>query len=299
MSTLPLVTIVVISYNQSKYIKENLDSIKAQTYSNIELIVADDASTDNSVEIFDNWLKDNNYRAKKNYHTKNTGLATVLNECVELATGKYIKLIAADDFLHPKAIEKCVQKLEELGDEYGMVFTDTYAIDDNSRIINDIADYNSLGNITSIEFRRELIRGNRIPALTVIMRLAVLKETGKYDSKLIVEDYYRWLKINEKYFISYVPEKLAYYRQHNNNISKLKEDRITLESIWLKIIFDKEGLCKDEINHYVLNQFLNNIEIPSYFKTDYCNYQHASKRLSKALKFNIPKSLFKVINKIS
>ena len=61
MSTLPLVTIVVISYNQSKYIKENLDSIKAQTYLNIELIVADDASPDNSVEIFESWLKHNNY----------------------------------------------------------------------------------------------------------------------------------------------------------------------------------------------------------------------------------------------
>lgn len=299
MNVQPLVTIVVISYNQGKYIKENLDSIKNQSYPNIELIVADDASTDKSVEIFDNWLIDNNYPAKKNYHQKNTGLATMLNECIELATGKYIKLIAADDFLHLEAIEKCVQKLEELGETYGMIFTDTFAIDENSRIINDIADYNSLGNITPLEFKKELIRGNRIPALTVIMRLTVLKETGQYDSKLIVEDYYRWLKINEKYFITYIPEKLAYYRQHDNNISKLKEDRIILESIWLKIIFDKDGLCKDEINYYVLNRFLNNADIPSDFKTDYCNYRHASKRLSKSLKFNIPKSLFKVINKIS
>ena len=71
----PLVSVVVISYNQAKYIKENLDSLKAQTYPNWELIVADDASPDNSVEEFKNWLKENNVNAKELFHTKNTGLS--------------------------------------------------------------------------------------------------------------------------------------------------------------------------------------------------------------------------------
>ena len=61
----PLVTIVVVSYNHSKYIKENLDSILSQTYPNIQLIVADDASPDNSVEVFEEWLSNNNYPALK------------------------------------------------------------------------------------------------------------------------------------------------------------------------------------------------------------------------------------------
>ena len=143
----PLVTIVVISYNQGKYIRENLDSIKNQTYPNIELIVGDDASPDNSVEVFENWLKENNYPTTyKNYHTKNTGLATMLNECIEKANGKYIKLIAADDFLHPEAIEKCVEKLESLGEDYGMVFTDTFAINDHSNIISNIAENFAFGS---------------------------------------------------------------------------------------------------------------------------------------------------------
>ena len=80
----PLVSIVVVSYNQGKYIKENLDSINSQTYDNIQLIVADDASKDTTVEVFDNWLLENNYSAEKNYHQKNTGLATILNECLKL-----------------------------------------------------------------------------------------------------------------------------------------------------------------------------------------------------------------------
>ncbi|MFV0178234.1 glycosyltransferase family 2 protein [Empedobacter falsenii] len=298
MSTLPLVTIVVISYNQSKYINENLDSIKNQSYPNIELIVADDASTDNSVEIFDSWLKDNNYSAKKNYHTKNTGLATVLNECVELATGKYIKLIAADDFLHPKAIEKCVQKLEELGDEYGMVFTNTNTIDDNSEIINIDADYNIDSEINPYVLKKELLKKNIISALSVVMSLDVLKVTGDYNSSLLVEDYYRWLKINENYLIAYIPDKLAFYRYHENNITKLKKDRIIKEDIYLKILYDKDGDIKNIINGYFLDRYINKKNIDRDIIEQYNNYSFKIKRLSIAIKYNIPLYAYKMISKI-
>ncbi|MBQ0151497.1 MAG: glycosyltransferase, partial [Chryseobacterium sp.] len=237
----PLVTIVVVSYNHSRFIKENLDSILSQTYPNIQLIVADDASPDNSVEVFEEWLSDNNYPALKNYHKKNTGLATTLNECIKLAKGKYIKLIAADDYLHPDAIEECVAKMEESGDQYGMVHTDTYCIDNSSTIIKDFANYNELGNIDPLEFGKKLIEGNRIAALTVMMRLDVVIETGDYDAYYLAEDYYRWLMINNKYLIAYIPKKLAYYRLHENNISKLKAEKIEQENLILKMLFDNEG----------------------------------------------------------
>ena len=298
MSTLPLVTIVVISYNQSKYIKENLDSIKAQTYLNIELIVADDASPDNSVEIFESWLKNNNYSAKKNFHQKNTGLATVLNECIELAKGKYIKLIAADDFLHPEAIENCVLKLEELGDEYGMVFTDTYAIDDNSKVIADIANYNDLGNVDPLIFKHELIKGNRIAALTVLMKLDVVKKTGKYDSNFIVEDYYRWLKISRDYLIAYVPKKLAYYRQHTNNISKTKADRIDQEDLMLKIMFDDTGYVDKNINSRLYLRYINNQTIDPDLKNLYSNYPYKTKRLALAITYHIPVFIYRLVSKV-
>lgn len=293
----PLVSIVVISYNQRKYIIENLDSIKNQSYPNIELIVADDASTDNSVEVFDNWLKENNYTAKKNFHQKNTGLATILNECIELATGKYIKLIAADDFLHPQAIEKCVKKLEELGNEYGMVFTDTYAIDDNSKEIADIANYNDLGNVDPLIFKKELINGNRIAALTVLMRLEVIKQTGEYSSKFIVEDYYRWLKINQNYLIAYISEKLAYYREHINNMSKTKADRIAQEDLMLKIMFDNNGYVSKNVNYKLYIRYINNQAIDLDLKKLYSNYPYKIKRLAFFIKYNIPTSIYKILSK--
>ena len=293
----PLVSIVVVSYNQGKYIKEILDSVKAQTYTNWELIVADDASPDNSVEEFKNWLTINNVDAKEIFHTKNTGLATVLNEAIEICAGKYVKLIAADDFMHPECLEKSVNSLEEKGEEYGMVFTDTYCIDENSNPLPDFADYNKLGNIPAEDFRKELLRGNRIAALTVMMPLKVIKETGKYDSKFLVEDYYRWLKINEKYLIAYIPEKLSYYRWHDNNISKTKAERIEAETMMIQIMFDSDGILRKKINQTMSEKYLSNQKISADLLSIYKKYAYHIKRLKYCIQFNIPPIIYRTVSK--
>ena len=292
----PLVTIVVISYNHAKYLEENLNSIKSQTYPKIQLIVADDASKDNSVETYENWLEKNKYPATKIFHKKNTGLATTLNECFDLLEGKYVKFIAADDYLHPEAIEKCVNKLEELGEDYGMVFTDTWAINDQSEITTDIADYNTNQYLTKEEFREKLILGNRIAALAVVMQTEALKKTEKYPTDIIVEDYYRWLKINELYWISYIPEKLAYYRLHQHNISKVKENLILEEDLILKMKFDKTGIGKQNIDNYFKFNYFNGNQNKKLI-AQYHYYPFKDKILSFCLNLRLPFLIFRILNK--
>lgn len=294
----PLVTVVVVSYNHSQFVKENLDSIKNQTYKNIQLIVGDDASPDRSAEVIEQWLDENRFSAEKNFHTQNTGLAAMLNECIALAKGKYIKLIAADDFLHPEALEKSVSKLESLGKEYGMLFTNTHTIDNDSNIIEDIADYDTLGNIDPYIFKKELVKGNRIAALTVLLRTDVVKETGEYDSGFTVEDYYRWLKINEKYLIAYIPEKLAYYRMHPENISKVKREKIEVETTLLQLLFDKEGLVKERVNGLTQKYYFSGIKLSPEYRSAYHEYLFRVKRLDLAIQNRIPVPLYKLLNKI-
>ncbi|MDR2236277.1 MAG: glycosyltransferase [Chryseobacterium sp.] len=294
----PLVTVVVISYNHSMFIRENLDSIKNQTYGNIQLIVGDDASPDHSATVIDQWLQENSFSAEKKFHTRNTGLATMLNECIALAKGKYIKLLAADDYLHPEAIEKCVSRLENLGDEYGMIFTNTYTVDNGSTIIKDIADYDVLGNVDPPVFRKELIKGNRIAALTVLLKTSALRETGSYDTKFIVDDYFRWLKISEKYLIAYLPERLAYYRMHPENISKVKAEKIEMETILMQMMFDKEGQIRNRINGFTQKYYFEGIKLDPEYISAYHQYPFRIKRLDLALKNNLPVSLYKLFNKI-
>lgn len=292
-----LVSIVVCSYNQGKYIKECLDSVKAQTYPNIQLIVADDASLDNSVQVFENWLLENNYPAITNFHQKNTGLATVLNECIELIEGKYVKFIAADDFLHPESIEECILKLESLDEKYGMVFTDTHAIDDNSNILPDIADYNKLGGVSPEVFKKELLLGNRIAALTVVMKKEALIKTGPYKADFIIEDYYRWLKINTLYHIAYIPRKLSYYRLHDLNISSAKKERIDEECLYLQMMFDKNGDMRRPINHKISKLYESN-KLSDFLLNQFKQYPYKRRKLKLAIQYKISSKLYKFLSKI-
>lgn len=294
----PLVSVVVISYNHGKYITEILNSLKAQSYTNWELIVADDASSDQSVTIFKDWLRENNIVAKEIFHQKNTGLATVLNEAVALCEGKYLKLIAADDFMHPECLQKSVNCLEEKGEEYAMVFTDTFCIDENSNALPDFADYDALGLVSAQDFRKELIKGNRIAALTVLVRKDVILETGEYDSKFIVEDYYRWLKINDRYLIAYLPEKLSYYRWHDSNISKTKADRIEIETAMIQMIFDHTGVMKYRINDIMYNRYLKGKKIPAELLRLYQKYPFHVKRLVYCIRYHLPPSLYLRMSKL-
>lgn len=104
----PLVSIIVITYNSSKYVLETLESAKSQTYQNIELIISDDCSTDSTVEICKNWIDDNKTRFIRTdliTATKNNGIPANCNRGIESAQGDWIKLVAGDDLL----FENCIQ----------------------------------------------------------------------------------------------------------------------------------------------------------------------------------------------
>lgn len=297
----PLVSIIVVSYNQGKYIRENLNSIKDQTYKNLELILADDASSDNSVEIFEKWLEENAISAKKIYHSHNTGLATILNECLELVTGKYVKMIAADDYLHPASIQKCVMKLERLGEEYGMVFTNIHTIDEQSNIISPyLVNNENIFEKNTLRYEA-LIEKNRIIAPSTIVKTQAIKETGKYKDNFILEDYDRWLRIGKEKKIYYINEKLCYYRRHETNISQIKHRQMFFEDLYLKMIHDKSGLKKTYVNKSMGEIFMKKEEvIPKMVKDAYFKYPYKGKMLSLCIRYNlfrIYKTFFNILYK--
>lgn len=105
----PLVSVIVITYNSINYIKETLESIKEQSYQNIQLIISDDSSKDNTVAYCTDWLKENNHRfvnSKIIAAEKNTGIPSNCNRGVLASEGEWIKIIAGDDIL----LEECIAK---------------------------------------------------------------------------------------------------------------------------------------------------------------------------------------------
>lgn len=108
---LPLVSIIVITFNSSKYVFETLESARAQTYQNIELIVSDDCSTDNTYEICKNWIETNKNRFARTElieARKNTGIPGNCNRGLRIAGGEWIKFIAGDDILLNNCIEEMI-----------------------------------------------------------------------------------------------------------------------------------------------------------------------------------------------
>ena len=108
----PLVTVAIVTYNSAKYIEDALESVKNQTYKNIELIISDDASEDNTVEICRNWIskhKANFYAVKIITVEKNTGIPANFNRALNSASGEWIKFVAGDDIIYPDCIKDNIE----------------------------------------------------------------------------------------------------------------------------------------------------------------------------------------------
>lgn len=108
----PLVSIIVITYNSAKYVLETLESARAQTYQNIELIISDDGSQDNTVEMCKDWLSENNkcfVSTELLTVEKNTGVPANCNRGIKAAQGEWIKFIAGDDILLSTCVEDNVK----------------------------------------------------------------------------------------------------------------------------------------------------------------------------------------------
>ncbi|MDR1633091.1 MAG: glycosyltransferase [Dysgonamonadaceae bacterium] len=212
----PLVSIIVSCYNHEKYIAECILSVVNQTYQNIELIVIDDGSSDNSPEIL------RELRDKYGFFLEiqeNIGLSKTLNKAIRnYAHGKYIAGCGSDDFLALDRIEKQVRYMEA-HPEYAMVFGEVYVVDSNSEIIEDLRIIDPVVDpVKSLQFE-SLVESNPIPAMTVILRKDVWEECGGYNENTIVEDLDMWLKIAYNYKIGYMNEYLAYYRWQGANIT--------------------------------------------------------------------------------
>ena len=105
----PLVSVCIPAYNNAEYIKDTIDSILNQTYQNIELVIVDDNSKDNTYELIQ---KIGDERIKLYHNDKNLGMSGNWNRCLSLCTGKYAKLVCADDILSPDALKREVDALE-------------------------------------------------------------------------------------------------------------------------------------------------------------------------------------------
>jgi alpha-1,3-rhamnosyltransferase len=223
MNELPLVTIGIPNYNYGHFVIEALNSVVNQSYPNIELIIVDDLSSDNSIEIIEKWIKDytGNIQIKFIKNKTNVGLTKVCNIILEYSSGKYFQPLDADDILLPEKIEKQVPILEN-SPKTAVVYSNTMVINDLGEVTN--PDYCSRIRYDSTRMPsgrifKDLLIFNFISLPSVLINTQYAREVGGFDETVKVQDYYLWLKLSEKYLISYVPATFAKYRVHDSSMS--------------------------------------------------------------------------------
>lgn len=198
----PLVSVPVIVYNSSKTVIETLDSIYNQTYPNIELIISDDCSTDNTVELCQKWInnrKDRFVRTEILKTEKNTGTSGNCNRARSACQGEWVKEIAGDDLFLPDCIENCVNYVNE---HEGVIILfgrqDAFGADEKRcKEINAVFDYELLQAPAEQQLHHLLFEDNYIPATTAFYHKERMSATGvKNDERIpLLEDWPKWINL--------------------------------------------------------------------------------------------------------
>lgn len=271
----PLVSIIVVTYNSSKYVLETLESAKSQTYQNIELIISDDSSSDETVEICTQWLKKNKNRFVRTElitTAKNTGIPANFNRGILACKGDWVKLIAGDDLLLDDAILNLVNFSDNTASS-DFIFADFTYINNEGISLNKNSDINKLFfNLDSFEQNKNLLVGSNfmIPALTGFILKKTLINLGCFDEEIkYCEDYPMWLKAtNNGHRLSFLDLKVAKYRIHSESITGHfnKRYHTTMKKVFFKYrmhsLFKLQPLLALELVFYNLlreNQKFNKI----------------------------------------
>lgn len=233
----PLVTIGVLSYNNAKFIAETLESIRNQTYPAIELIVIDDCSCDNSIEVIENWMTSHAFPCIFIKNNKNLGLAGACNVLVQKARGKYVCWIGSDDILRHDKIAIQTEAFEKMDESIGAVYSNSFLINAEGEKYdkNFHQQFNPgyLSNIPEGDLTLPLVQDFYLPAVTTMIRKATFAETGMYDTTLFSEDLDMWLRICRKFQFRYIDDCLTYYRIHD--LAATSNKRYLLSETFIKI----------------------------------------------------------------
>jgi glycosyltransferase involved in cell wall biosynthesis len=214
-----LVSVIVPSYNASRYICETLESVLAQTYRNFEAIVIDDGSKDHTSEIVANYAKrDSRIRL---VNQPNAGVGAARNRGIAEASGVFIAPLDADDIWYPQKLEKQVASLERHGEEWGFAYCWSTSINERGEVFTPLTHWPIRGNVFHALIYRNIIGNASVP----LFRTSAVREVGGYLTRAEqngcqgCEDWDFILRVAAKYLVDDVPDYLVGYRQISSTMS--------------------------------------------------------------------------------
>ncbi len=237
------VSVLMPVYNGERFLREAIESILSQTYRDFEFLIINDGSNDRSVEIVESY---HDPRIKLVHNEKNLGLITTLNKGIEIAEGRYIARMDADDISLPRRLEKQVSFMDGNPD---VAVCGTWVETFGAQKI--LWRYPLVPEAA----RCRLLFLPPVAHPSAIIRKSVLEEKGlRYDTGMrYAEDYDLWVRISEGSRISNIGETLLKYRLHENSLSKVfrKGQADTSKTIQRRL-FERLGMefSEDDLDHH-------------------------------------------------
>lgn len=236
----PPVTVIIPSYNHARYVLHAIASVLRQTYENLDLLIIDDGSKDDSVKVVEEHLaKIHNHTRKITFiHRENRGLCNTLNQALEMASGEYVVTLASDDILLPDSISLMMAAALSDPGIAGVAGNLVEVDSDNNYVplfINKFLSRNLDAKYISFEERFSL--AEPFGAAGSLFSKKALIDVGGYRADTWVEDYYIHLELLQAGYRLYrIKDFVALYRMHGAN-SILATDRLCAEVDAIKTLF--------------------------------------------------------------
>lgn len=287
-----LVSLVVASYNHDRFLASRINGLLAQTYKNIEIIVIDDSSSDNSVEILRRYSSHSNFQLTE--HKKNSGWVSVSNEGFAKSTGEYILFANCDDDCRPTLIQRLVEAMErypsigvsfcrsEMIDEAGIIMGNDYDVREKAfrkKCSNDVF-------IEGTRMHQYLMHSCVIPNLSgALIRASAFKNAGGFSFNFqACSDWDLFFKISKKSDFYYISEPLNLFRQHKKTIRSTIKSKVTYDEFFSILLTENKNnnysfFKKMHHRHHVM--YLWAIELLNPTSRGIINFWHHLRSVSR------------------
>ncbi len=280
----PKVSVIIPTYNRANFLIQALDSVLVQTYKNLEIVVVDDGSTDDTKRRITPYVE--KYGVKYIYQ-ENQGLPSARNTGIFNSSGTYISVLDDDDLLYPYTVKRQLEELENHPD-YGMVYSDAMVIDEEGNELGLRAN----GLLPSGDIYKEVTSGRLLCLMgTIMVRRECIDDVGMFDPELMrYEDLDFVRRISEKFKIKFINVPLLKYRKHQKAMTVNKYN-VTYFRKRYENIFNSERFnnMSEDFRSDIFSKYCHHLGKSYYYLSD---YKMARKYLLKSIYYS-PKRLKK------
>jgi len=260
----PLVSIILPTFNGSKYLEQAVQSCLNQTYSNIELICINDASDDGTAKQLMT-IKDR--RIKVIHHDQNTGHIYALNEGFSLSTGDYLTWTSDDNYYAPNALATMVGALVK-NKKVDFVYANYHVIDDQGKALR-------LGRVEN----PSMLDNDNYVGGCFLYRRRVYEQVGEFRKEaFLAEDYEYWLRVRQQFPMKKLPDTLYYYRLHDRSLTMVHKEKKVQEQVekireqyikvWKKFYFrGRKYFYENNRKEAKINIWKSLLSNPFYYQT--------------------------------